>query len=152
MNKDFKKMLSANAEFKALSLKEIHTASDGTRKVEMIFFHFLLIYSYLTTLVYLPSYNFNLEVAYIVFTFNFMTAHTIYDRCISREASCSLFVDCLTHRMLQILFTLDDGLIIETVVIPCDRGRTTVCVSSQVGCAMNCQFCFTGRQAFFTMS
>lgn len=34
---------------------------------------------------------------------------------------------------------------IETVVIPCRRGRTTVCVSSQVGCAMNCQFCYTGR-------
>lgn len=51
-------------------------------------------------------------------------------------------------RRLQILFTLEDGLVIETVVIPCDRGRTTVCVSSQVGCAMNCQFCYTGRQAF----
>ncbi|GFQ05926.1 dual-specificity RNA methyltransferase rlmn [Phtheirospermum japonicum] len=45
----------------------------------------------------------------------------------------------------KILFTLDDGLVIETVVIPCKRGRTTVCVSSQVGCAMNCQFCYTGR-------
>lgn len=43
------------------------------------------------------------------------------------------------------MFTLEDGLVIETVVIPCDRGRTTVCVSSQVGCAMNCQFCYTGR-------
>lgn len=48
-------------------------------------------------------------------------------------------------RRLQILFTLDDGLVIETVIIPCDRGRNTVCVSSQVGCAMNCQFCYTGR-------
>ncbi|KAI3744609.1 hypothetical protein L1987_57695 [Smallanthus sonchifolius] len=47
---------------------------------------------------------------------------------------------------LQILFTLDDGLVIETVIISNgDRGRNTVCVSSQVGCAMNCQFCFTGR-------
>lgn len=45
----------------------------------------------------------------------------------------------------KILFTLEDGLVIETVVIPCPRGRTTVCVSSQVGCAMNCQFCYTGR-------
>ncbi|XP_034696143.1 dual-specificity RNA methyltransferase RlmN [Vitis riparia] len=45
----------------------------------------------------------------------------------------------------KILFTLDDGLVIETVIIPCDRGRNTVCVSSQVGCAMNCQFCYTGR-------
>ncbi|BAT74666.1 hypothetical protein LR48_Vigan511s011700 [Vigna angularis] len=76
LNKDFKKMLNENAEFEALTLKEIRTASDGTRKI---------------------------------------------------------------------LFTLDDGLVIETVVIPCDRGRTTVCVSSQVGCAMNCQFCYTGR-------
>lgn len=49
------------------------------------------------------------------------------------------------ERRLQILFTLDDGLVIETVLIPCDGGRTTVCVSSQVGCAMNCQFCYTGR-------
>lgn len=76
LNKDFKKMLSDYAEFKALSLKEILTASDGTRKI---------------------------------------------------------------------LFKLEDEMVIETVVIPCDRGRTTVCVSSQVGCAMNCQFCYTGR-------
>ena len=39
---------------------------------------------------------------------------------------------------------------IETVLIPVVREgsfkpRTTLCVSSQVGCAMNCQFCFTGR-------
>ncbi|KAL2613649.1 hypothetical protein R1flu_025341 [Riccia fluitans] len=40
-----------------------------------------------------------------------------------------------------------DGGTIETVVIPfaAGKGRNTVCVSSQVGCAMNCQFCFTGR-------
>lgn len=43
------------------------------------------------------------------------------------------------------MFTSEDGLVIETVVIPKERGRTTVCVSSQVGCAMNCQFCYTGR-------
>ncbi|CAM6128826.1 unnamed protein product [Calypogeia fissa] len=46
----------------------------------------------------------------------------------------------------KIVFSVEGGSI-ETVVIPCTagRGRTTVCVSSQVGCAMNCQFCFTGR-------
>ncbi|XP_057528778.1 uncharacterized protein LOC130807544 [Amaranthus tricolor] len=76
LNKDFKKMLSVHADFTALSLKEIRSAVDGTKKI---------------------------------------------------------------------LFTLVDGLVIETVIIPCDRGRNTVCVSSQVGCAMNCQFCFTGR-------
>ena len=34
---------------------------------------------------------------------------------------------------------------VETVVIPGPRGRITVCVSSQIGCAMNCQFCFTAK-------
>ncbi|KAJ9176399.1 hypothetical protein P3X46_011716 [Hevea brasiliensis] len=76
LNKDLKKMLSEHAELKAISLEDVLTASDGTRKI---------------------------------------------------------------------LFRLDDQLVIETVIIPCDRGRTTVCVSSQVGCAMNCQFCYTGR-------
>ncbi|KAJ1284492.1 hypothetical protein BS78_03G208600 [Paspalum vaginatum] len=76
LNKDFRKMITECADLKALIVKDILTASDGTRKI---------------------------------------------------------------------LFSLEDGPVIETVIIPCARGRTTVCVSSQVGCAMNCQFCFTGR-------
>lgn len=36
---------------------------------------------------------------------------------------------------------------IETVYIP-DRERATLCVSSQVGCKMNCYFCMTGKQGF----
>jgi 23S rRNA (adenine2503-C2)-methyltransferase len=36
---------------------------------------------------------------------------------------------------------------IETVFIP-DRGRGTLCVSSQVGCGLNCQFCSTATQGF----
>ncbi|OEL16578.1 Dual-specificity RNA methyltransferase RlmN [Dichanthelium oligosanthes] len=76
LNKDFRKMITEHADLKALTVKDILTASDGTRKI---------------------------------------------------------------------LFSLEDGPVIETVIIPCARGRTTVCVSSQVGCAMNCQFCFTGR-------
>ncbi len=42
----------------------------------------------------------------------------------------------------------DDGAIIEAVLIPGvvgDAGRATLCVSSQVGCAMNCQFCLTAK-------
>ncbi|OAY82701.1 Dual-specificity RNA methyltransferase RlmN [Ananas comosus] len=76
LKKEFRQMLSEHATLKALSVKDILTASDGTRKI---------------------------------------------------------------------LFNLEDGSVIETVVIPCSRGRTTVCVSSQLGCAMNCQFCYTGR-------
>lgn len=35
LNKDFKRMLAEHAEFKALELKDMLTASDGTRKVNM---------------------------------------------------------------------------------------------------------------------
>lgn len=39
------------------------------------------------------------------------------------------------------------GEAIETVLIP-DRGRNTLCVSSQVGCMLDCSFCSTGKQGF----
>ena len=41
-------------------------------------------------------------------------------------------------------FRLADGELIESVLIP-DRHRMTLCVSSQVGCAMGCGFCATAR-------
>ncbi len=44
-------------------------------------------------------------------------------------------------------FGLPDGLIIETVLIP-ERSHSTLCVSTQVGCAMGCRFCLTGRMGF----
>ncbi|MBP1150330.1 MULTISPECIES: 23S rRNA (adenine(2503)-C(2))-methyltransferase RlmN [unclassified Methylocaldum] len=45
------------------------------------------------------------------------------------------------------LLQLDDQNRIETVFIPED-GRGTLCVSSQVGCALECSFCSTARQGF----
>lgn len=45
------------------------------------------------------------------------------------------------------LFPTGDGQQVETVYIPDDE-RGTVCVSTQVGCPMACQFCQTGRQGF----
>ena len=45
------------------------------------------------------------------------------------------------------LFELHDGNCIETVYIP-EADRGTLCVSSQVGCALDCSFCATGRQGF----
>ena len=42
------------------------------------------------------------------------------------------------------LFQLQDGRHIESVLIP-ERGHWTLCISSQVGCAMDCRFCLTGR-------
>ncbi len=44
-------------------------------------------------------------------------------------------------------FRLADGAIIETVLIP-EEDRLTLCVSSQVGCAMGCNFCLTGTMGF----
>ncbi|MCA9680378.1 MAG: radical SAM protein [Kofleriaceae bacterium] len=41
---------------------------------------------------------------------------------------------------------LSDGAVVEAVRIPLERpGRFSVCVSSQVGCALGCTFCATGR-------
>ncbi len=45
----------------------------------------------------------------------------------------------------KFLLELYDGNKIETVYIP-ERNRGTVCISSQVGCTLNCSFCHTGTQ------
>lgn len=45
------------------------------------------------------------------------------------------------------LLQVGHGNAIETVYIP-ETGRGTLCVSSQVGCALECRFCATGRQGF----
>ena len=45
------------------------------------------------------------------------------------------------------LFSTDCGQAVETVFIP-EPGRGTLCISSQVGCALDCAFCATGAQGF----
>jgi 23S rRNA (adenine2503-C2)-methyltransferase len=45
------------------------------------------------------------------------------------------------------LLRLEDGQRIETVFIP-EKDRGTLCISSQVGCALDCSFCATGKQGF----
>ncbi|MEG3435712.1 23S rRNA (adenine(2503)-C(2))-methyltransferase RlmN [Pannus brasiliensis CCIBt3594] len=50
-------------------------------------------------------------------------------------------------RTRKYLLKLHDGAIIETVGIPSEK-RLTVCVSSQVGCPMACDFCATGKDGF----
>jgi len=46
------------------------------------------------------------------------------------------------------LIDLDDGLKIESVLMRYESERNTVCVSSQVGCALGCGFCATGKMGF----
>ena len=45
----------------------------------------------------------------------------------------------------KLLLRLDDGTEIESVIIPTTDDRMTLCISSQAGCAMGCQFCATAR-------
>lgn len=58
-----------------------------------------------------------------------------------------------TDQTVKALFRLASGRAVETVLIPDfdeegDPNRLTVCVSSQVGCAMGCTFCATGQMGF----
>ncbi|MCA9893434.1 MAG: 23S rRNA (adenine(2503)-C(2))-methyltransferase RlmN [Anaerolineae bacterium] len=46
------------------------------------------------------------------------------------------------------LYRLDDGQLIESVLMPYDDHRRTACISSQAGCAMGCVFCATGQMGF----
>ena len=53
----------------------------------------------------------------------------------------------------KVLFALDDGKLIETVLMRYAgdghrRRRSTICVSTQAGCALGCTFCATGQQGF----
>ncbi|MBX3349887.1 MAG: hypothetical protein KF747_14245, partial [Nitrospira sp.] len=44
----------------------------------------------------------------------------------------------------KVLLTLEDGMTVESVLIP-DDTRLTLCVSTQVGCMLDCGFCLTGQ-------
>jgi 23S rRNA (adenine2503-C2)-methyltransferase len=46
---------------------------------------------------------------------------------------------------VKYLFRLPDGALAEAVRIPLENGKFSVCLSSQAGCAMGCDFCATGK-------
>ena len=50
---------------------------------------------------------------------------------------------------IKYLYQAGENSFVEAVYIP-DGERATLCVSSQVGCKMNCKFCMTGKQGFTT--
>lgn len=62
---------------------------------------------------------------------------------------CMPPADCQRSKdgTVKYLFPTAGGKFVETVYIP-DKDRATLCVSSQVGCKMNCLFCQTGKQGF----
>lgn len=62
---------------------------------------------------------------------------------------CAEPVECMRSAdgTIKYLFPTAGGKFVETVYIP-EKERATLCVSSQVGCKMNCLFCQTGKQGF----
>lgn len=50
-----------------------------------------------------------------------------------------------SDKTVKFLFKLKDDLKVESVLIPFNN-KYTICISSQVGCAMKCSFCYTGTQ------
>lgn len=48
---------------------------------------------------------------------------------------------------VKYLYKIGENHFVESVYIP-DNDRATLCVSSQVGCKMNCKFCMTGKQGY----
>ncbi len=65
-----------------------------------------------------------------------------YEAAIERLASPTLFQSADGTK--KFLFSLKDGLTVESVLIP-DGERLTQCVSTQVGCTLDCGFCLTGQ-------
>jgi 23S rRNA (adenine2503-C2)-methyltransferase len=63
------------------------------------------------------------------------------------EVSAKTFIS-KDKNTVKALLTLGDGLKIETVLMRHKNKRNTVCVSSQVGCPLNCSFCATGKMGF----
>ncbi len=60
---------------------------------------------------------------------------------IRRTTNCTVFRS--SDRTRKLVLPLEDGLRVETVLIP-DEDRLTLCVSTQVGCTLDCGFCLTG--------
>jgi 23S rRNA (adenine2503-C2)-methyltransferase len=58
-----------------------------------------------------------------------------------------LMVEASRDGSRKYLFGLSDGQRIESVLIP-ERGHYTLCISTQVGCALGCRFCLTGKGGF----
>jgi 23S rRNA (adenine2503-C2)-methyltransferase len=59
----------------------------------------------------------------------------------------SLHVEQARDGTKKFLFQLEDGHRIESVLIP-DKKRLTLCLSTQVGCALGCRFCLTGKNGW----
>ena len=64
-----------------------------------------------------------------------------YPLFVPRQIARELSVDGSRKYLVELF----DGTFVETVAMPHDDGRLSVCISSQAGCAMKCSFCATGK-------
>lgn len=75
----------------------------------------------------------------------------VFRNVLEENAFISRFTDPLVQKSddgcVKFGFRLGDGNIVESVLIP-EPDRNTLCISSQVGCAMGCSFCLTGTMGF----
>ena len=75
----------------------------------------------------------------------------VFRKLLEENAFISSFSEAIIEKAgdgcVKFGFRLDDGHIIESVLIP-EPDRNTLCISSQVGCAMGCTFCLTGTMGF----
>jgi 23S rRNA (adenine2503-C2)-methyltransferase len=108
----------------------------------------------------LKKENFNPSAANLLFNWHYKkkkTSHCVTD--LAKETQ-SYFKDHFDFQLpvinqilksndktVKFLFTLKDGNKVEAVLIPF-KNRYSICLSSQVGCAMKCSFCFTGTQGY----
>lgn len=72
---------------------------------------------------------------------------------LAREWTCSQLEVAASQKSLvdgteKLLLRLEDGSAVESVLMPTQK-RITFCVSTQVGCTLDCIFCQTGRMGFF---
>lgn len=72
---------------------------------------------------------------------NFAAAERLAIHSLEFYRQCDSEVDGAT----KLLFRTATGMLIESVILRIATGRTTLCVSSQVGCAAACEFCATGK-------
>jgi len=54
---------------------------------------------------------------------------------------------CSQDGTVKFLIEMSDGATVESVLLPFNK-KYSLCLSTQVGCAMNCNFCFTATQGF----
>jgi 23S rRNA (adenine2503-C2)-methyltransferase len=105
-----------------------------------------------------PAYRLE-QFARAFFTPGYRSIEDITTLSKSEREVLGLQVDWLSFKSSQVLaskkgdtykaiVTLADDTQIETVLMQNARGHWTVCVSSQIGCAMACTFCATGKMGF----